>query len=381
MPALKVCCVFGTRPEAIKMAPVVLELQRRKECDSHLIVTGQHREMLDQMLSVFGLKPDADLAVMSERQSLTRVTTRVLEGMERVLVESRPDVVLVHGDTTTSFAAALAAYYARIPIGHVEAGLRTGDKYNPFPEEMNRSLTDALADICFAPTPAARDQLLKENVRPEKIYVTGNTVIDALLEIAGREEPAGLLPGAPREAPVVLVEAHRRENFGEPMRNICLALRDLAAAHPDVHVAFPVHMNPNVREPVYEILGDVDRVHLLPPLDYVPFVFMMKRARVILTDSGGIQEEAPSLKTPVLVLRTATERPEAVAAGTAMLVGPDRKKIVETAGRLLTDGDFYARMTSSENPYGDGAAARRTVDALLYHFKAVDVPPSEFVPG
>jgi UDP-N-acetylglucosamine 2-epimerase (non-hydrolysing) len=378
MAKLRVCCVFGTRPEAIKMAPVVLELQRREECESHLIVTGQHREMLDQMLSLFRLSPDADLAVMSERQTLTQVTTRVLEGMEREFAEAKPDVVLVHGDTTTSFAGALAAYYSRIPIGHVEAGLRTGDKYNPFPEEMNRGLIDVLADVLFAPTPAARETLLKENVSSEKIYVTGNTVIDALLEIAGRPAPPDLLPDVPPDAPVVLVEAHRRENFGDPMRQICLGLRDLVESSPGAHIVFSVHMNPNVREPVYEILGGVPRVHLLPPLDYVPFVFLMKRARVILTDSGGIQEEAPSLKTPVLVLRTVTERPEAVAARTALVIGPDRKKIRETAARLISDEVFHAEMTSSRNPYGDGRAAARTVDALLHYFNVGGARPVDF---
>lgn len=380
MKKLKVCSVFGTRPEAIKMAPVVLEAMSRENCEHHLIVTAQHRSMLDQMLALFGLTPDTDLNVMRERQTLTQVTTRVLEGMEGAFAGTKPDVVLVHGDTTTSFAAALAAYYAQIPVGHVEAGLRTGDKYNPFPEEVNRHLIDGIADIFFAPTPGAREQLLKENVSAERIFVTGNTVIDALLSIAGREAPPDLIPDVPANAPVALVEAHRRENFGEPMRRICFGLRDLAERREDLHIVFSVHLNPNVRETVYEILDGVPRIHLLPPLDYAPFVFLMKRARFILTDSGGIQEEAPSLRTPVLVLRTVTERPEAVAARTAMVIGPDRKKILETSLRLLEDEAFYREMTSAKNPYGDGLAARRTIDALLHHFKITDTPPPDFTP-
>lgn len=380
MKKLKVCSVFGTRPEAIKMAPVVLEAMSRENCEHHLIVTAQHRSMLDQMLALFGLTPDTDLNVMRERQTLTQVTTRVLEGMEGAFAGTKPDVVLVHGDTTTSFAAALAAYYAQIPVGHVEAGLRTGDKYNPFPEEVNRHLIDGIADIFFAPTPGASEQLLKENVSAERIFVTGNTVIDALLSIAGREAPPDLIPDVPADAPVALVEAHRRENFGEPMRRICFGLRDLAERREDLHIVFSVHLNPNVRETVYEILDGVPRIHLLPPLDYAPFVFLMKRARFILTDSGGIQEEAPSLRTPVLVLRTVTERPEAVAARTAMVIGPDRKKILETSLRLLEDEAFYTEMTSAKNPYGDGHAARRTVDALLHHFKITDTPPPDFTP-
>jgi len=378
MSKLKVCSVFGTRPEAIKMAPVVLELMKRGECEHRLIVTGQHRAMLDQMLALFGLKPDYDLNIMLERQTLTQITCRALEGMERAFAEEKPDVVLVHGDTTTSYVGALAAYYAQIPVGHVEAGLRTGERYNPFPEEMNRRLTDALADVYFAPTRAARDQLLRENVDPRSVFVTGNTVIDALLMVAGRPEPPDLVPGVPRDATMILVEAHRRENLGEPMRQVCLALAEIAESHPDVHIVFPVHLNPAVRDTVFGELGGKPRVHLLPPQDYLPFVMLMKRARVILTDSGGVQEEAPSLKRPVLVLRTATERPEAVAAGTAILVGPDRRRIVETTSRLLSEPGYYAEATRPKNPYGDGGAARRTADALLYHFGLAAKPPVDF---
>jgi UDP-N-acetylglucosamine 2-epimerase (non-hydrolysing) len=380
MAKLKVCSVFGTRPEAIKMAPVVLELLRRGECEHRLIVTGQHRAMLDQMLALFGLKPDYDLNIMLARQTLTQITTRALEGMMNVLEETRPDVVLVHGDTTTSFVASLAAYYLQIPIGHVEAGLRTGERYNPFPEEMNRRLTDALANIYFAPTRAAKEQLIRENVEPRRIFVTGNTVIDALLMVAGLDEPPDLLPDVPPGADVVLVEAHRRENLGDPMREICRALMDVVRAEPNVRIVFSVHLNPAVRETVFESLYGEPRVHLLPPQDYLPFVMLMKRAKVILTDSGGIQEEAPSLKRPVLVLRTATERPEAIAARTAILLGHDRAKIADTTLRLLRDAAFYKEATSSANPYGDGHAASRTADALLYFFKHSQIPPQEFSP-
>lgn len=378
MEKLKVCSVFGTRPEAIKMAPVVLELLKRPECDHKLIVTGQHRAMLDQMLALFGLKPDYDLNIMLARQTLTQITTRALEGMMGVLEEARPDVVLVHGDTSTSFVASLAAYYAQTAIGHVEAGLRTGERYNPFPEEMNRRLTDALADIYFAPTVSAKEQLLRENIEQRRIFVTGNTVIDALLMVAGRPAPTDLIPDVPADADVVLVEAHRRENLGEPMREICLAIRDVVRAESNAHIVFPVHLNPAVRDTVFDVLEGEPRVHLLQPQDYLPFVMLMKRAKVIMTDSGGIQEEGPSLKRPVLVLRTATERPEAVAARTAILLGHDREKIADTTLRLLRDDAFYKEATSSANPYGDGAASKRTVDALLYFFGRTQTPPDEF---
>ncbi|MFA6449072.1 MAG: UDP-N-acetylglucosamine 2-epimerase (non-hydrolyzing) [bacterium] len=375
---LKICSVFGTRPEAIKMAPVVLEAMKRESCEHRLIVTGQHRKMLDQMLELFGLKPDYDLNIMLERQTLTQITTRALEGMAEALADAKPDVLLVHGDTTTSFVGALAGYYAQIPVGHVEAGLRTGERYNPYPEEMNRRLTDAIADIYFAPTVSAREQLLRENIEEHRIFVTGNSVIDALLMVTERPEPDGLIPDVPKDAPVLLVEAHRRENLGEPMSRICLGLKDLVQKHKKLHIVFPVHLNPAVRDTVFGILDGEPRVHLLPPQDYLPFVMLMKRAKIILTDSGGIQEEAPSLKRPVLVLRTVTERPEAVAAGAAILVGPDRELIVETTSRLLTDEAFYAEATSVSNPYGDGLAARRTVDALSYFFKRSSAPPKEF---
>lgn len=376
---LHVCTIFGTRPEAIKMAPVVLELNRRPEIRHTLVVSGQHRDMLHQMLRLFELTPDFDLDIMSSRQTLSDVTVKILRGMEEIFSEIRPDIVLVHGDTSTSFVSALAAYYAKIPVGHVEAGLRTGDKYNPFPEEMNRHLIDVMADMFFPPTQNSLDQLRQENLNAPA-FVTGNTVIDALLSVTSRKAPEGLLSGIPADADVVMVEAHRRENWGEPMRQICLGIKDLASAKPDLHVVFPVHMNPVVRDTANEILSGIPSIHLIEPQDYLPFVFMMKRAKFIITDSGGIQEEAPSLGTPVLVLREKTERPEAVAAGTAIVVGPDRKRLLEESLRLIDDKEHFAKMSGAKNPYGDGRASSRIADALLYHFGKRTEPPEEFSP-
>ncbi len=366
---IKVCSIIGTRPEAIKMAPVVTELSRRPECAHTLVVTGQHRSMLDQMLKMFDLHPDHDLDIMLPRQTLTQITTRTLDRIEKIFESEKPDIVLVHGDTTTSFVCALGAYYSKIPVGHVEAGLRTYDKYNPYPEEMNRCLIDAISDFCFAPTAGSRETLLRENVPEEKIIVTGNTVIDALLLTTAMPEPAGLLADVPPDAKVLLVEAHRRENWGQPMRDICLGIKDVADARDDLHVVFPVHLNPIVKDVASEILSGHPRVHLLAPQDYLPFVFLMKKAHIIMTDSGGIQEEAPSLGKPVLVLRTVTERPEAVAAGTAAVIGPDRAKINEYVNRLLDDSVFYSAMTRASNPYGDGNAARRIADCVIGKFK------------
>lgn len=376
---LKVCSVFGTRPEAVKMAPLAIELERRKdEFDHTLIVTGQHRVMLDQMLSLFDLKPDYDLEIMRPRQTLTHVTTATLTGIESLFEKIRPDLVLVHGDTSTSFVSALAAYYAKIAVGHVEAGLRTGDKYNPFPEEMNRRLIDTIADMLFAPTRSSADALLAESVKPEGIYITGNTVIDALLTVTGKPEPPGLLAGAPEGAKVLLVEAHRRENIGEPMKEICRALLKLSE-RPDVHIVFPVHLNPAVRDTVFPMLRDNPRISLIEPQEYLPFVFLMKRAFMILTDSGGVQEEAPSLRVPVLVLRKCTERPEAVAANTAALTGAEYDTIVGTATRLLDDADFYATMSAGVNPYGDGGASGRIADAILHYFGRLAARPPDYV--
>jgi len=387
----KILVIFGTRPEAIKMAPVVLRLKEAGAFQVKVAVTAQHRQMLDQVLGLFGIVPDHDLDLMSPDQDLFDITIRVLEGLKEVLAQERPDLVLVHGDTTTTLAAALAAYYFRIPVGHVEAGLRTRDKYRPYPEELNRRLTGALADYHFAPTAWARDNLLAEGVPPERIWVSGNTVIDALKIIAGKvtreeelwggylRENYGLCLDGQR---LLLVTGHRRENFGPAFRNICLALRDLAEHYSDIHVIYPVHFNPQVQQPVYEILGkkpvDVGgkpgistvqvagggRITLLPPLDYAPFVFLMSRSMAILTDSGGIQEEAPALAKPVLVMREVTERPEGLWAGTAKLVGTEREKIFAEVRELLDNPLSYQAMAQARNPYGDGHAATRIVQIL-----------------
>lgn len=372
---MRILSVFGTRPEAIKMAPVVLALRAAADCESVVCVTGQHRAMLDQVLELFGIAPDFDLAVMQANQDLTHVTTAVLAGMGRVLEATRPDRVLVHGDTTTTFAAALAAFYRRIPVGHVEAGLRTFDIYAPWPEEMNRRLADAICDLHFAPTAGARANLLREGAAAERVLVTGNTVIDALLHVAGglRADPSAQdamrrrfdFLGAALEQGrrLVLVTGHRRENFGPGFERICRALARLATRD-DVTICYPVHLNPNVRAPVGRILGDRPRVHLIEPVDYRAFVWLMDRAHLIITDSGGIQEEAPSLGKPVLVMRETTERPEAVAAGTVRLVGTDEDRIVAEAERLLDDAGAYAAMARAHNPYGDGQAAGRIVATL-----------------
>lgn len=385
MPPLKVLTVFGTRPEAIKMAPVVKELNRYpEEFNCQVAVTAQHREMLDQVLQLFQIQPGYDLDIMRPRQTLEEVTTRALNGLSGVLKTSRPDVVLVHGDTTTTFVAALAAFYQQIPVGHVEAGLRTGDRYAPFPEEMNRRLAGALADIHFAPTVTARDNLLREGVPAEHIYVTGNTVIDAL--------KATVRPGYCFSDPrlqeldmerwrVVLVTAHRRENWGEPMREIFSALRDLVKRYSDIAVVFPVHYNPRVRELAGEILGNRERIYLIDPLDYEPFVNLMARSYLVLTDSGGLQEEAPALGKPVLVLREVTERPEAVAAGTVRLVGTGYHEILAAAGELLEDRQAYLRMAHAVNPYGDGQASRRIRGALRHYFGLTIARPQEFTPA
>lgn len=365
----QVMVVIGTRPEAIKLAPVVLELERHDaNFKTRICVTGQHREMLDQMLRVFGLRPDYDLGVMKAGQNLAEVTAACLTGLDRVMGDERPDLVLVQGDTTTTLAASLAAYYHRIPVGHIEAGLRTGKKHDPFPEEVNRRLATHLSDFHFAPTEGARNNLLAEGVSAENISVTGNTVIDSLLLTQARlaEEP-GLAAdrlGSTGGLRVILVTAHRRESFGPPFRRICEAVRALAERRRDVLVVYPVHLNPNVQAPVREILDGVPNVRLLAPLDYVSFVAYMQRAYILLTDSGGIQEEGPSLRKPVLVMREVSERPEAIAAGTACLTGTDPEKIVAAASALLDDPALYRRMTSRRNPYGDGHAAERIVQFL-----------------
>jgi len=369
---VKVLTVFGTRPEAIKMAPLMLALQKDARFEVEVCVTGQHREMLDQVLDLFAIRPRFDLKIMKPGQDLTDVTVAILTGMRDVLLQSRPDMVLVHGDTATTLAATLAAYYQQIPVGHVEAGLRTGNLYSPWPEEGNRKLTGALAALHFAPTETSQENLLREGVPAERIFVTGNTVIDALLEVAGKlDRDAGLQKSLEARfaflrpgARLILVTGHRRESFGGGFERICQALARTAARFPDVDVVYPVHLNPNVREPVNRQLANITNIHLIEPQDYLPFVYLMNRACVILTDSGGIQEEAPSLGKPVLVMRDTTERPEAVQAGTVKLVGTDVEAIAAGVAELLTDAAAYKRMSFAHNPYGDGRACQRILEAL-----------------
>lgn len=369
---MKVLSVFGTRPEAIKMAPVIRELAKHPErIISRVCVTAQHRQMLDQVLDLFGIIPDYDLSIMQESQTPTQVAANVLAKIEPVLQKEKPNWVLVQGDTTTVAAASLAAFYAEAKVGHVEAGLRTHDKSQPFPEEINRRVAGAIADLHFAPTQGARQNLLREGVPDEHILVTGNPVIDALYWVAAQPFDVSRLDVGRSilENPnvkLVLVTAHRRENFGPPLENICLALRDITTQYNgQVHIVYPVHLNPNVQEPVYRLLGDVHNVTLTPPLDYLPLVHLMQRAYLVLTDSGGIQEEAPGLGKPVLVLREVTERPEAVQAGTVRVVGTDKQRIVALTERLIEDANEYAQMARAVNPYGDGQAAGRIVGALL----------------
>jgi len=371
----KVLVVFGTRPEAIKMAPVVKGLQAAApDIQTVLCVTAQHRQMLDQVLHLFDITPEHDLNIMQPGQDLFDITCNILKGLKLVLATEKPDLVLVHGDTTTTFAASLAAYYAGVPVGHVEAGLRTGNKRAPFPEEINRKLTGALADLHFAPTEAARANLLREGVDPVTIFVTGNTVIDALLATTQRlKEHAELGDSFDQQfsfldatKKLILVTGHRRENFGEGFKNICRALADIASTAPDIEVLYPVHLNPNVRQPVADILAarHLANVHLIDPVDYLPFVYLMNRAHLIITDSGGVQEEAPSLGKPVLVMRDTTERPEAVVAGTVKLVGTSREAIVKECLNLLHNPADYARMSKAHNPYGDGHAVERILQTV-----------------
>lgn len=370
--------VFGTRPEAIKMAPVVAELRETPGIRSLVLVTAQHREMLDQVLDHFGIRPDHDLNIMQAGQSLTDITTRALEGAFEVFGRAQPDLVLVHGDTTTTFAAALAAFYRRIPVGHVEAGLRTRHKYSPFPEEINRHLAGVLADLHFAPTEVARANLLDEGVPADRIWVTGNTAIDALLRTVREDyrfqaEPLRRLDLRGRR--MLLVEAHRRENWGEPMERICRALAEIVRRCPDAALVYSVHPNPRVADVVRRHLGGRERVHLLDPLPYPDWANLMARAHLIVTDSGGLQEEAPSLGKPVVLLRDTTERPEAVAAGTVRQVGTDFDRIVESVTSLLGDEAEYARMARASNPYGDGRAARRIADIIAFQWKlALELP-------
>lgn len=381
MDKIKVMFVFGTRPEAIKMAPVVKEACKYKEIDPIVTVTAQHREMLDQVLNLFNITPNFDLDIMSEGQTLFDITTRALSGLSDVLSKVTPNLVLVHGDTTTTFAGALAAYYHQIPVGHVEAGLRTYNKYSPYPEEMNRKLTGSLTDLHFSPTNTSKNNLLAENVKSENIFVTGNTVIDALYHTVKENFvfEDNLLKNIDfKNNRIILVTTHRRENLGEPMRHVYKALKDITERFEDVHVVFPVHKNPKVRVVVNEELGGLRKVHLIDPLDYEPFANLMNKADLVLTDSGGIQEEAPALGKPVLVLRDTTERPEAVDAGTVKLIGTDRNRVYNETALLLSDKTEYERMAKAANPYGDGKASERIITAILKSFKLSDKVFEEF---
>ncbi|HDR8084634.1 non-hydrolyzing UDP-N-acetylglucosamine 2-epimerase [Bacillus cereus] len=365
---LKVMTIFGTRPEAIKMAPLVLELQKHPEkIESIVTVTAQHRQMLDQVLSIFGITPDFDLNIMKDRQTLIDVTTRGLEGLDKVMKEAKPDIVLVHGDTTTTFIASLAAFYNQIPVGHVEAGLRTWDKYSPYPEEMNRQLTGVMADLHFSPTAKSATNLQKENKDESRIFITGNTAIDALQTTVKETYSHPVLEKLGNDR-LVLMTAHRRENLGEPMRNMFRAIKRLVDKHEDVQVVYPVHMNPVVREIANEILGEHNRIHLIEPLAVIDFHNVAARSYLMLTDSGGVQEEAPSLGVPVLVLRDTTERPEGIEAGTLKLAGTDEETIFGLADELLSDKEAHDKMAKASNPYGDGRASERIVEAILQHF-------------
>ncbi|GAB6257480.1 non-hydrolyzing UDP-N-acetylglucosamine 2-epimerase [Peribacillus frigoritolerans] len=374
---IKVMTIFGTRPEAVKMAPLVLEFQKHPEHFKPIVaVTAQHRQMLDQVLELFSIQPDYDLDIMKERQTLADITTRALNGLDSVMKEAKPDIVLVHGDTTTTFVASLAAFYNQIVIGHVEAGLRTWNKYSPYPEEMNRQLTGTLADLHFAPTSKAEENLLNEN-KKDNIFVTGNTATDALKTTVRSTYSHPVLNGLGEDR-LILLTAHRRENLGEPMRNIFRAVKKIIAEHDDVQVVYPVHLNPLVQELANEILGDDPRVHLIEPLDVLDFHNFASRAYLILTDSGGIQEEAPSLGVPVLVLRDTTERPEGIAAGTLRLAGTDEQTIYNLAHELLTDQEVHEKMSKASNPYGDGNASVRIAEAIRYYFKQINMPPTRF---
>ena len=374
----KILLVFGTRPEAIKMAPLVKALQKDTEhFETRVCVTAQHRQMLDQVLEVFGITPEYDLNIMAPNQDLYDITAKVLMGLREVLKDFRPDTVLVHGDTTTSMAASLAAFYMQIPVGHVEAGLRTYNMLSPWPEEMNRQVTDRICTYYFAPTEQSRANLLQENIDAKKIFITGNTVIDALLmavdiisttagvkeKMAKELQEKGYTVG---DREYILVTGHRRENFGDGFLHICKAIKELAALHPEMDIVYPVHLNPNVQKPVYELLSSLSNVYLISPLDYLPFIYAMQHSTLLLTDSGGVQEEAPSLGKPVLVMRDTTERPEAVEAGTVKLVGTDAEAIVSNVTALLLDKEMYKRMSETHNPYGDGQACERIIAALRY---------------
>lgn len=369
MKKIKVMSIFGTRPEAIKMAPLVKELENREEIESIVCVTAQHREMLDQVLDTFKIKPDYDLNIMKKGQTLSDITSRILHSLEDVIKETNPEIILVHGDTTTAFASALAAFYNQVSIGHVEAGLRTNDKYSPFPEEMNRQMVDCMTDMYFAPTELSKENLIKENIDEDKIYVTGNTVIDAMGTTVSENYTHKELEWIKEDERLILLTAHRRENFGEPMKNIFRAIRRIVDDFEDVKVLYPIHLNPIVREIAHEIFEGCDKVRLIEPIEVFDFHNFQNKSYLIMTDSGGIQEEAPSLGKPVLVLRDTTERPEGIKAGTLKLVGTNEDKIYNEAKKLLEDKDEYEKMSKASNPYGDGLASKRIVDAIIEKFK------------
>lgn len=379
MKKIKVMTVFGTRPEAIKMAPLVLELQKQSQrFEAITTVSAQHREMLDQVLDIFHIKPDYDLNIMHARQTLTDITSNVLINLDKILKEAKPDIVLVHGDTTITFAASVAAFYNQISIGHVEAGLRTWEKYSPYPEEMNRQMTDAMTDLYFAPTNQSKANLLKENHKEDNIYITGNTAIDALKQTVDKEYHHNILDKVSSDNKLILLTMHRRENQGEPMRRVFKVIREVVESREDVEVIYPVHLSPAVQEAAKEILGNTERIHLISPLDVVDFHNLAARSYFIMTDSGGVQEEAPSLGKPVLVLRDTTERPEGVEAGTLKLVGTESEKVKKEMEELLDNDAEYQRMAQAKNPYGDGKASERILDAIAYYFGVADKKPIEF---
>lgn len=365
---VKVMTIFGTRPEAIKMAPLVKELEKRKEIESIVCVTAQHREMLDQVLKVFDIKPDYDLNIMKQGQTLSEITSRVLLGLEEVIKEVKPNIILVHGDTTTTFAGALAAFYNNVDIGHVEAGLRTWNKYSPFPEEMNRQMVDCMTDMYFAPTEVSKNNLLIQGINEEKIYITGNTAIDAMKYTVNDNYYNEIFDWV-SEDKLILLTAHRRENLGEPMRNIFKAIKRIVEEYSDIKVIYPIHLNPKVREVANEIFGGIERIKLIEPLEVFDFHNFIKKSYLILTDSGGIQEEAPSLGKPVLVLRDTTERPEGIKAGTLKLIGTDEKKVYKEIKKLVDDKSEYEKMSKANNPYGDGFASKKIVDEIINKYK------------
>lgn len=377
----KIITIFGTRPEAIKMAPLVKELEKREGIESKICVTAQHREMLDQVLELFDIKPDFDLNIMKTKQSLTGITNRILEGLETIFKEEKPDMILVHGDTTTTFSSALAAYYKQIKVGHVEAGLRTFDKYFPFPEEMNRKLTGAIADLHFSPTKGAKNNLLREGIDEKSIYITGNTVIDAMLHTVEDDyvfENEELNKIDFKNKKVIMITAHRRENWGEGISNICEALNEIVDKNKDVELVYLVHLNPIVKDMVYEKLGNKERIHLLNPLDTKETHNLMNKCFMVMTDSGGLQEEAPHLGKPVLVLRDVTERPEAVEYGTVKLVGTNKEKIIDEANILINSKEAYEKMSKAVNPYGDGKASERICDAIMKYLNLSKKEVEEF---